>query len=167
MKIFIGRYPRKHDSERTVRVRIDNQDIWAMYHTLSLVIHPMLVKLKEGKNGSPFVEDVDVPDNLKSTNAGPKENDWDTDEFWHDRWDYVLDEMIWAFTQMTREDRESQFYSGEVDFNFVKMENSKYSTMEYGPNHTFKVDTEKQKQYEDRIQNGINLFAKYYNCLWS
>lgn len=167
MKIFMGRYPKNPIKERTVRVQIDKHDTWSMYQTLAFVVHPMLVQLKEGKHGSPHVDDVDVPDNLKSTNAGPKEKEWDTDEFWHDRWDYVLDEIIWAFAQIIRDDRESQFFSGECDYHFVKMENSEYSKMEYGPNHTFKVDTEAQKVYEDKIQNGLNLFAKYYFCLWN
>ena len=42
--------------ERKVKIRIDNYDVWGMDHTLALIVHPMLLKLKEQKHGSPMVE---------------------------------------------------------------------------------------------------------------
>ena len=51
-----------------------------MDHTLAMIIVPMLKQLKETKHGAPFVDDEDVPEELKSTSAPAKENDWDTDD---------------------------------------------------------------------------------------
>jgi hypothetical protein len=41
--------------------------------------------------------------------AQPKENEWDTDSLHFMRWDWILDEMIWAFEQKVSDDAESQF----------------------------------------------------------
>jgi hypothetical protein len=43
------------------------------------------------------VDDEDVPEELKSTSAPPKECVWDVDANHFKRWDYILDEMIWSF----------------------------------------------------------------------
>lgn len=90
--------------KRKEYVRIDNYDVWSMDVTLSKVILPMLKKLKEVKHGSPHIDDKDVPKNLRSTSAKPLENNWDTDEFFHKRWEYVLDEMIYAFEHISSAD---------------------------------------------------------------
>ena len=78
-------------------VKIDRWDTWSMDYSLSHIVVPMLKQLKETKHGSPFVDDEDVPEELKSTSAPPKENEWDTDENHFKRWDWALNEMIWAF----------------------------------------------------------------------
>ena len=103
MKVSIGPYP-KSDKPRKINIRIDNYDTWSMDHTLAYIIHPMLIQLKETKHGSPWVDDEDVPEELQSTSAPPKENDWDIDDNHHTRWDWVLNEMIWAFEQHIEDD---------------------------------------------------------------
>lgn len=57
----------------------------------------MLKQLKETKQGAPYVDDEDVPEHLRKSAAPPTENEWDTDDNHFKRWDYVLDEMIFAF----------------------------------------------------------------------
>ena len=99
MKVNIGRYP-----DPASEVRIDEQDTWSMDYTLALVILPMLKQLKESKHGSPFTDDEDVPEELRSTIDGPKINKWDTDSNFHARWNWIMDEMIWAFEQKCEDD---------------------------------------------------------------
>jgi len=182
MKVHIGRYP-KNGSEQKVKVQIDRWDTWNMDCTLAHIILPMLIQLKQAKQGAPYVDDCDVPDNIKSTSAPPKENDYDVDQFHFDRWDYVLDEMIWAFGQKII-DWEEQYYSGEADYlhqaydeNDQKIgdpykwpqrspKGSKYSQLVTGPKHTFKTDMEGLKAHHDRMKNGFKLFGKYYDGLW-
>ena len=84
---------------RKIKVRIDGYDMWSADHSLAYIIHPLLIKLRDNKNGSPLVDDEDAPDHLKSTAAPAKENDYDIDDNHHTRWEWVLDEMIWAFSQ--------------------------------------------------------------------
>lgn len=164
-----------HDKrERKVVIKIDRYDTWNMNDTLALIIHPMLVQLKETKHGSPDVDDEDVPEELRSTSAPKKENEWDTDDNWHKRWDYVLDEMIWAFGQTTI-DWESQYHSGDIDWVFapvdkegndVPKEEAKLFRMDKGPNDTHKFDSEGLRAHGERIANGYKLFGKYYGGLW-
>ena len=94
MKVNIGDYPNP-----SIDVQIDKQDTWSMDYTLAHVILPMLKQLKETKHGSPFTDDDDVPEELRSTSAEPKENKWDTDSNFHKRWEWIMEEMIWAFEQ--------------------------------------------------------------------
>lgn len=157
-------------------VKIDYWDTWSMDHTLGTIALPMLKQLKAIKHGSPFVDDEDVPDNLKSTSAPPKENEWDTDAFHHDRWEWVMDEMIFAFEHHLNDDWQEAYRSGEIDFKWKKLDETYLnpvtgkveglSQMVEGPKHTYKCDYEGMKVVEDRIKNGFRLFGKYYQGLW-
>ena len=160
MEIKIGPYPKK-DKARKVKIKIHKYDTWNANHTLALVIVPVLKNLRGFKYGSPLIDDEDVPENIRSTNADPKENEWDIDSNHHKRWLWVLDEMIWAFEQHAKPDWELEFYSGDVD---MKFENKQLIE---GPNHTFEVDREGLNKHRERMANGRRLFAKYYDCLWT
>ncbi len=161
---------------RVEYVKIDYWDSWSMDHTLSLIILPMLRQLKATKQGSPFVDNEDVPEELKSISAPPKVNEWDTDDNHHKRWEYVLDEMIFAFEHKLDDTWQDKFYSGESDWQWKKLDETVYnpvtkkveglSQMVEGPNHTFKCDYEGMKVVQDRIKNGFRLFGKYYEGLW-
>ena len=95
MKVFIGDYP-DGDEERKVEIQIDTWDSWGAGRTIAMIAVPILKQLQVTKHGSPYTDDDDVPEHLRSTAAKPKENEWDTDEFHPDSWEYVLSEMIWA-----------------------------------------------------------------------
>lgn len=139
-------------------VKIDYWDTWSMDHTLSPIILPMLVQLQKTKQGSPNVDDEDVPEYLRSTSAPAKENEWDTDDNWHKRWEWVMNEMIWAFTQLNDDDNEGQFYDHpEVD----KSEKDLSKLIS-----NIKCDYDGLRAHNERIQNGLCLFGKYYRGLW-
>ena len=139
-------------------VKIDRWDTWSMDYSLSHIVVPMLKQLKETKHGSPFVDDEDVPEELKSTSAPPKENEWDTDENHFKRWDWALNEMIWAFEQNLDTNSEEKFFDhAEWD------EKEK----DFGKNlHKIKIDQPGLKAHQDRKANGFRLFGKYYSGLW-
>jgi len=152
-------------------VKIDRWDTWSMDHTLADIILPMLKQLKETKHGSPFVDDEDVPDELKSTNAPPKVNEYDVDENHFKRWDWVLDEMIFAFECKVDDSWQDKFRSGEHDIKSVACEwdengKPKMYKMERGPNDTYKCDYDGIELVQKRITNGYRLFGKYYEGLW-
>ena len=156
--------------KRKVDIYIDSYDAWNADETLAMIIHPVLVKLKENKHGGPDVDDMDVPKELRSTSAPAlteeQKNCGTTDENWFKRWDYVLNEMIWTFEQHANPDWESQYNSGEIDFKSVKVEGSELYQLETGPNHTFKSDRKGINKHRARMRNGRRLFAKYYESLW-
>jgi hypothetical protein len=152
-------------------VKIDRWDTWSMDHTLADIILPMLKQLKETKHGAPFVDDEDVPDELKSTSAPPKENEYDTDDNHFKRWDYVLDEMTFAFECKVDDSWQEKFCSGEHDIKSVPCEwdengKPKMYKMEKGPNDTYKCDYDGIALIQKRITNGYRLFGKYYEGLW-
>jgi hypothetical protein len=163
--------------KQTIKVKIDRWDTWSMDHTLSHIVLPMLKQLNESKHGSPFVDDEDVPEGvgLRSTEAGPKENEYDTDDNHFKRWDWVMGEMIFAFECKVDDSWEDAFRSGDFDTiwlpvdregNPVPKEEAKLFQMADGPNHTYKCDYEGMRVVETRIQNGFRLFGKYYQGLW-
>ena len=152
-------------------VKIDYWDTWSMDHTLGQIALPMLKQLKDKKHGSPCVDDEDVPEELKSTSAPAKENEWDVDDNHFKRWDWVMDEMIFAFEHHINKEWEEAYRSGESDHKSVACEwyengKPKMFRLEEGPKHTYKADYEGMRVVEDRIKNGFRLFGKYYQGLW-
>ena len=152
-------------------VKIDRYDTWSMDHTLADIVLPMLKQLKDSKDGAPYVDDLDVPEELRSTSAPAKENEWDTDDNHFKRWDWVLAEMIFAFECKVDDSWQEVFSSGEFDQKTVACEwdangKAKMYKWEDGPNHTYTCDYEGMKVVEERIQNGFRLFGRYYQNLW-
>ena len=145
---FIGKFLTWVDSKkkRKIKVHIDKYDTWGMDHTLALIILPMLKQLRDIKHGSPGVDDEDVPEELRSTTAPPKENEWDIDSNWHKRWEWVLDEMIWTFEQIVDESNDDPFFD--------------HST------NPITYDKEGHKKHNERIDRGTTLFGKYFRGLW-
>jgi hypothetical protein len=152
-------------------VKIDKWDTWNMDNTLSIMILPMLKQLKATKQGAPCVDDEDVPEELRSTSAPAKENEWDIDDNHFKRWDWVLDQIIWTFEQKQPEyDWMEQYYSGTHDTKWVQTEKLYDGKPTYqmvdGPNNTWKADWDAIKVHQAKINNGLKLFGKYYENLW-
>lgn len=78
---------------RSIYVRIDEYDTWDMDYTLAYIILPMLKKLRQNIHGSPIVDNEDVPPELHKVDSDILH----VDENFHKRWEWVLDEMIFAF----------------------------------------------------------------------
>jgi len=166
--------------KRKIKVHIDGYDVWSMDSTLSIIILPMLEKLREAKHGSPMVDAEDVPEYLRMTGH----EDWsqqqqfkfdDQEQYEKDsweinmhRWDWVIDEMIWTFKQLQPDyDWEEIYRSGVMDIAWLPDSiNSDYKIMSHGPNHTYKIDEEGTRKHQERINNGLRLFGKYFQNLW-
>src|SRR5210317_1652539 len=153
--------------KRTVKVHIDRWDTWSMDNTLAYIVLPMLKQLKERKHGAPYVDPKDVPKELQPKKQTKKQKDnGETDSTHFERWDWVLDEMIFAFETKVDDGRwEEQFETGTSDIQWKTLENG-MSEMVRGPNDTREYDWEGRKAYQERISNGFRLFGKYYENLW-
>jgi len=152
--------------KRTVKIHIDRWDTWSMDNTLALIVLPMLKQLKATKHGAPYVDLKDVPNELQPKKQTKKQKDnGETDSTHFERWDWVLDEMIFAFDSKVNDDWEDQFETGESDLQMKKLEDGNYQMVK-GSNHTREYDWEGRKAYEERISNGFRLFGKYYQNLW-
>jgi len=153
--------------KRKVEIRLDNYDTWSMDHTLSLIIHPMLVQMKATKHGSPFVDDEDVPEHLRSAAAPPlteeEKNYGGVDKLHEARWDWILDEMIWAFYQEVNDDPDGPESPGAYTRRIAdgipyddSPENAKSWDEYFAEN----------KKFNDRKANAFKLFGRYYQALW-
>lgn len=147
--------------KRKIKVRVDYYDVWGADHTLALIILPVLKRLREVKHGSPFVDVNDVPEELRPTEAAGPDNGY-TDSTVHERWEWVLNEMIWAFEQHVDEDNNSQFYdhTDSLDYQLGNPDDF------MGSIDKLKVDREGLKAHNERIKRGTEFFGKYYGGLW-
>lgn len=158
--------------KQKISVKIDAHDTWGMDTTLAHIVLPMLQQLRATKHGAPFVDDSDAPDELKSTAAPPTENEYDTDDNHFKRWDWVLDEMIFAFTCKLDDSWQDKYRSGTHNIVWVPSEqlDSKGKPLTYqmtdGPNNTYECDYDGMRVEQTRITNGFRLFGKYYENLW-
>jgi hypothetical protein len=133
--------------DRKIQVRIDEYDTWNSDHTMSLIILPLLKAIKEKKHGTPATENEDVPENLRNLNLDKEE--WDL-PFCEKRWEWILDEMIFAHEAVALGDEwEEQFWHYSED------------------DKKDKFDKDAYMKYNDRINNGLRLFGKYYRALWT
>ena len=152
--------------KRKIKVRIDHYDTWGMDRTLALIILPMLKKLC--KHGAPLIDDEDVPEELRSTSAPPKENEWDTDDNHFKRWEWVLEQMIWSFEQCVDETVGRNYYydhyeeGEETQSSFI----SNLDMPEAYRRERGKFNKDKYKEYNDKVQVGLVLFGKYFRSLW-
>ena len=147
MKI-LGFKPKKY-----FYMEMTDQAIWNMDDTLAHIVSPMLKLLKEKKHGSAYVDDADVPESLHHKEALENQDHPDHDDLICKRWDYVMDEMVWAFEQKTRDNWEGDYY--EFDEN----------TKGWPPKYK-RHDVEGLKAHQARMSNGFRLFGKYYEALW-
>ena len=172
MKVYLNKPGSKKEIHR---VKIDKFDAWNVDVTLAHIIVPLLTEFRKDLHGAPHTDNEDVPDELQASDEEKHtySKSGETDDNYFKRWEYVLDEMIWAFQQKL-EEWEEQFASGEHDYKFVEdpdntlkdEEGQPMYKMEYGPNNTFEIDTEGMKKFQARMTNGYKLFGKYYEGLW-
>jgi len=177
MKINIGKFPK--NGNQKVDIHIDNWDTWNMDSTLAKIIYPMLIQLKESKHG--------VPSELVNDVGGEDWTDQSCFDFYKDthneswelackRWDEVLDKIIWSFQQIAYKDYDSQYHHGDAKFDWVKSDKTypnpitgkiepTYQMVDKNPSEHW-YDYVGHQKHEERIQEGLELFGKYYRSLW-
>jgi hypothetical protein len=151
--------------QRRVVVKIHKYDTWNIDGTLNPIILPLLKQLRDTQHGSPFVDDADVPEYLRTTAAPPlteaEKATASPDKLHWARWKWVLNEMIWAFEQLNDPDHEAEFWdrSAPIPETAAEMINQVNSGR-------VRCDWDGLKAHEARIKRGTTLFGKYYQCLW-
>lgn len=175
MKVNISKY---HKSGRKIDVKIDGYDVWSFDHTLAYIILPGLIELKITKHGIPG-DFVDVGGEKHISQQSFDFYEESHDEAFEEgskRWDEVLDKMIWSFYQLIDDDWEQKYHYGEAKYEFKKLEKTMLNPItnkdetlsemiDTNPDeHWFDVDG--YELHNQRIQEGIDLFAKYYRSLW-
>lgn len=177
MKVNIGKY-KKNGSSRITQVQIDKFDTWSMDNTLANIILPALLQLRATKMGIP-AEFADV--------GGADYDSQDSFDFYKDthnesfdlavkRWEEILDKMIWSFQQLALEDYEEQYRYGTPEYDWVPSNEKYLNPVNNQMEDTFQMvnknpeehwlDIEGLRKHEERIQEGLELFGKYYRHLW-
>lgn len=146
-------YSFKHRQEY---VRIDRYDHWNADHTMAIIIAPLLESLKANKHSYGFIDDADVPEQLQSK-FGIKEDDYGSDSLAEKRYEWFLDEIIWAFNAHKSDDEHNLFYDHGQP---VKGESLMDSI------NRIKIDQTGLDAHNKRKQHAFNMFGKYYQTLW-
>jgi hypothetical protein len=176
MKVKINKYNKK--SERKISVDIDKFDTWSLDHTLALIILPALIQLKETKHGIPsdFAETGgESHSEQMSFDFYQESQDWAFEQRVKE-WDEVLDKMIWSFEQIMKDEYDSLYHHGDAKYDWLETNNlypnpitgkmeKTYKMVDKNPDEHW-YDHVGHKLHEDRIQEGLELFGKYYRTLW-
>jgi len=177
MKVNIGPFPLKNDA-RTISVQVDKYDTYSLDDTLSYIILPLLHQLRHNMQG--------VPSEFGDVGGGEGDSQ-QCFEFYSDtykesfdesctQWYEILDKMIWSFQQMALEDYESLYHHGKPNYEWVETDTSMINPIsgklervtelvDKNPSEHW-YDLNGHNMHEDRIQEGIDLFAKYFRSLW-
>lgn len=178
MKVNIRKYP-KGNADRKINVEIEKFDTWSLDHTLAHIILPALLQLKEEKHGVPseLVNDVggenwDPQDSFDFY----KESHNEAFEIACERWNVILDKMIWSFEQLVKDDYDSLYHHGDAKFDWVKTDKLYPNPVTGKMEATFQMvdknpdehwyDHVGHQLHEERMQEGFELFGKYYRSLW-
>ena len=178
MKVKIGKYSKRNDS-RKINIQIDPWDTWNLDNTLARIIYPALIQLKAEKHGVPndFVNDVGGEDYAQQESFDfYKESHNESWEKAAKKWDDALDKMIWAFQQLAEADYDSQYHHGKGKYDWVKTDHlypnpitgkmeATYQMVDKNPDEHW-YDHVGHQLHEERIQEGLELFGKYFRNLW-
>lgn len=178
MKVKIGKFP-KRGLSRKLDVTIDGFDTWSLDHTLAHIIYPALLQLKANKHG--------VPSELVDDVGGEDWHSQDSFDFYKDthnesfaeackRWDEILDKMIWSFEQLMKDNYSDLYHHGKSEYDFVESDKlypnpisgvmeKTYQMVDKNPDDHW-YDLEGERLHEARMQEGFELFGKYYRSLW-
>ena len=151
----------KYESKRKTIINVDRWDTWNCDSTIATIVLPMLLQLKLEKHGVPG----EFGDVGGETHIAQQSFDFYTDtyaEAWDEgvkRWDIVLDKMIWSMYQIAHVDVGEKYRHGEADFDFVDGRLTQ-------SNDEYWHDYVGERLHEERIQEGLELFGKYFRSLW-
>lgn len=177
MKANIGKFPKT--GKRRIDIKIDNFDTWSFDHTISLIVLPALIQLKETMHGIPndFNYDDSADYHTQHVFDFMKEDADKVFDMGCEKWRETLDKMIWSFLQIGLEDDyDSKYHHGLMDISWEKTDNTylnpvtgksepAYSAVDKNPGGYW-YDVIGHRLHEQRIQEGLDLFAKYFRSLW-
>ena len=176
MKVNLGKFI-DGDANRTVKVVIHDYDTWSLDYSLALIILPALIQLKQTKSGTPsmFFKDISGDPSANQLSFDFHADTYnDASDAATEQWAEILDKMIWSFYQLIRDDYSKQYRHGEMDMGFepTTVFDSKTSTMsvfnqivDKNPDEHW-YDRVGHDLHQERIQEGLELFGKYYRQLW-
>lgn len=173
MKVNLTKYPKDPSKERKIDIRIDKWDLWDFRSSVGLIILEWLKQFKDyNKHGVPG----DMPAFSQTQESYTPQMAFDfyikdnpPYSLAEKEWDDILEKMIWSFDEIINETNGDCYWTvkPEADWDDLRddtpNENGFY---ELKWKVEGKLDKTKMQQYNDRIQEGLDLFAKYCVNLW-
>ncbi len=142
MKVKIGPY-RKN---RAYHVHIDDYDTWNADYTMATIIHPLLCKFKDEHQSYPDVDRNEDGCHREYDRQMAFEEILDRDaesKYYEELWNTRLDKMCRAFGLIIhKDDHETEAMDGDRNYN------------------------EYMNEYYNTVNEGLHLFAKWYEHLW-
>lgn len=155
-------------TERSITV--DCYDTWSADYTIAFVAAPLLKQLAKTKHGAPFVNNADVPEQLRATeeDANLYITEHTTDDKWFDRWDWVLGEMIFAMDELGNDKPNQPEVLADVRETDIEIPDPDTRTEFMKRSMLVEVPggEEALRAYEERVENGCRLFGAYFQSLW-
>lgn len=173
MKVNIGKYPKKHDKPRVFSIKIEKHDLWDFNGSAGPVILEWLKEFRAlDKHGIPAdmpsfcqtAEDYDTQlcfDFYKESNPPFSQSE--------DEWNVILDKMIWSFEEMINEPNGGCYWDVKPKLNLDATFTEVTKTGEFHEmvwDEPGRFNHAKYSAYQDKIQEGLDLFAKYFRNLW-
>lgn len=160
-----------HDKrKRKIKVKIDDFDVWNLDESLSYIIHPALKQLKIKKHGIPMVSSFNYDCSHYAQECFDFYKDKDEEgivfKSAEKEWEDILDKMIWSFEQINK-DWESQYTIVQPEIDFTKYpedEGKLYIPLRWKIEG--KIDYDGIASHSKKIQEGLDLFGKWYLNLW-
>ena len=117
--------------KRGIYTKFSDKDVWNLDWTIAQFVLPRLKRYKQVKQC--------VPGRLCTFQKGAL---CETDSI--ERWNKLLDAMIWSFEQIVDDSQEPLVQEGEEFEDFCK----------------------RHQIWENKLQYGLDVFAKYFRDLW-
>lgn len=186
----------KVDSGVNIRVKIETQDLTYLPQTLAHIILPALIQLKADRVGVPNEFSNHFQKGNTSLLRMWENDDYQSQlsfDFYTDEsidvytrivemWVDVLDKMIWSFYEIMKSDWSNAYQHGrhkttpiDYDIGLSNQAPSRSNTRgvyiknkaSISPDSKVWFDYKGQALHQQRIQEGLDLFAKYYTVLWT
>ena len=141
-----------------IRYGVSDDEVYSLGYNIALFILPRLKYFK--KKGKTGISCCFLPDNFHLLEG---EQQTAAEEKGVKEMNFAIDEMIFAFEYIIDGDKFCElpeslsFKAKDLDFNSEKSIEEKESWKQY---------MEKANELNDRKNNGLILFAKYYDTLW-
>lgn len=175
MKVNIRNF-NKGPAERRIDVQIDKWDTYSFDHTLALIILPGLIQLKDSMHGIPngFVQSTGSDTDRNYCFDFIKDDENEVFGKGCQKWHETLDKIIWSFQQLALDEYDHQYHHGDMKIAWkpVQIPNpvtgvveEMYEMVDENPNEHW-YDHVGHMLHEERIQEGLELFGKYYRNLW-
>lgn len=157
--------------KRSIRIQIDKYDTWSADNTLSHIAVPLLEQLRDKKQGSPIIEDEDLPEYLQSVvRADVDFTSGDQDDLIEARWNWIMNEIIWALTEHRDDTWEEMYYDRNVadpGKTLAALTGEEIFAIIPPARDAANVDFDGRLLHDERIQRGMELFGKYFRSMWT